>query len=113
VVDGKGPQFDRKPRWTVATGTQFLAEDSTYVYVATVDQRIAAIDKKTGSPAFTSKENGFTAMAINTKDGIVFAATPDNKVIAVQSVPVSGTIGEIVRADHSGLDAVILARASN
>jgi outer membrane protein assembly factor BamB len=114
VVDGsKGPQYDRTPRWTIATGTQFLAEDTHYIYIATVDQRIAAIDKKSGQAAFTSKENGFTAWGINHTDAVIFAATPENQVIAVQTVPVSGTIGEIVRADKSGLDAVALARASN
>jgi outer membrane protein assembly factor BamB len=113
VVDTKGPQFDRQPRWIAHNATQFLAEDSAYVYVATIDQRIAAMDKTTGKPAFTSKENGFTACAINNKDGLVFAATSDNHVIAVRPVPVAGTIGEIVRANGSELDATQIARVSN
>lgn len=114
VVDNaKGPQYDRQPRWIASDATQFLAEDSANVYVARNDQHIAALDKTTGKLAFASKEDGFAAWAVNTKDGTVFAATSDNRVIAVQIVPVSGTMGEIVRADSPNFDAMPLARASN
>ncbi len=113
VEAGKGPQYDRQPRWIAADATQFLAEDNAYVYVARNDQSIAAIDKTTGTRAFVSKQNYFSAWAINNKDGIIFAGTADNRVMAIQSVGTSGTVGQIVRADSADQHGLQLAQAAN
>jgi outer membrane protein assembly factor BamB len=114
VVNGKPSlQYDRQPRWIAPGATQFLATDKTYVYAALADKSIAAIDKTTGQIAFTSKRNDFVAWGINSKDGVVYAATSGNRVMAVLPVSTTGSVGTVVRADPAAVSAEQLARAAN
>lgn len=114
VVNGKPSlQYDRQPRWIAPGATQFLASDKSYVYVALADKSIAAIDKTSGQIAFTSKRNDFVAWAANIKDGVVYAATSGNHIIAILPVTTPGAMGTIVRADPPAGRAEQLARVTN
>jgi outer membrane protein assembly factor BamB len=114
VVEGKPSlQYDRQPRWIAPGATQILAADKSFTYAALADGSIAAIDKAAGKIAFTSKRNDFVAWCTNTKDGVVYAATSGNRVIAIVPVTTPGAVGTIVRADPPVQSIPQLARATN
>lgn len=103
VASGIGEKgFDRKPRWVVENGRQFLAEDDQYVYVRTRDNAVEAVDKANGQVRFKSKRPDLAAFATNTKDGTVFVATAAGRVMAVKPVLQAGSVGELVFAPVPG-----------
>ncbi len=100
VTSPPAQQFNRQPRWVDPDATKFLAEDKAFVYVASKDGHIVALDKATGAPLFTSKRNDFVAFAVNLKDGIIFGATQDNHVIAITTVATgAANTGQLVQSN--------------
>jgi outer membrane protein assembly factor BamB len=95
----KNSGTNREARWTAADAVAFASEDDNYTYVRTSGNQIAAIDKKTGQPRFTSRRNDLVAFAPNAKgDGIIYAATAAGRVMAVRPVLHPGEVGELVVA---------------
>ena len=100
--------YDRLPRWTYPMAEQFLAQDARFTYVSEARPNpadpkapfhvIVALDKQTGRKAFESDRHDFTCFGINPRDGLIYVAFADGKVMALQPVLRAGQIGELVLA---------------
>lgn len=98
ALDRVGTESIRRPRWIADDATQLLAVDDRNAYVRTRQNRIAAVDKKTGQRLFTSQRRDLAVFGTNLakEDGIVYAATKRGRVIAVRPVLKPGMVGEVV-----------------
>jgi hypothetical protein len=109
-------EFNRRPLWLAAGMTQFLAEDDKLVYLRRgSDNAIVAVDKQTGEQRFESHRRDLTSFATNPKpDGVIFAASKTNRVLAIKPVLRPGVVGEVVWNDtdvtHAAGGAVAMAR---
>ena len=99
---GQG-EFNRKVRWTAPHTQRFLAEDDQYAFLLDKEGTVVAVDKKTGAVQFTSRRTDLAAFAVNTTDGVVYAATEDGKIIAAVAVKRHGEIGALVWLDAAHL----------
>ena len=87
----------REPRWVAPAAGRFLSQDDKNVYVRSAEGNVAALDRKTGEPRFKSRRNDITVFAWpNTKDAMIYGATPRGEVIAIKPVTTSGTMGQVV-----------------
>lgn len=91
-------EFNRKPVWVAEGMTQFLAEDDRLVYLLRgADKVIVAVDKATGEQRFHSNRRDLISFATNLKgDGVIYAASNTNRVIAIKPVLRPGVVGELV-----------------
>ena len=107
ALDKAGGEFNRKPRWVAREGRQFLAQDGTNAYVRLRDNRVAALDKKTGEVRFTSNRRDLAVFGTNVlkEDGMVFAATKRGRIIAIRPVLKPGTVGEVVMVGSDEVSA--------
>lgn len=96
AIDKTTGDYNRKPKWTNAGATQFLAEDEKFAYLRRGDNTIIAVDKKTGEESFRSKRSDFALFGTNTKDAVIFAATASGQIMAIKPVLKPGAVGEIV-----------------
>ena len=104
----KGPgEFNRKPLWLAAGMTQFLAEDEKHAYLRRgEDNAIVAVDKLTGDHLFTNNRRDLKHFATNARpDGVIFASTETNRVLAIKPVLKPGVVGELVWNDGSDAPA--------
>lgn len=101
---GEG-EYNRRARWTVPSTTRFLAEDDQYAFLLGTDNLIIAVDKKTGEQKFTSKRTDLVAFAVNTTDGVIYAATEKGKIIAAVAVKHHGEVGQLVWAEPANAAA--------
>lgn len=92
----KAPQYNRKERWARDDIKQILSQDAQYTYVLTKDNRISALDKKTGQTRFQSRRNDFHVMATNPKDSTIYLSTLRGRIVAVKPVLTPGQTGEVV-----------------
>jgi outer membrane protein assembly factor BamB len=118
AVPGKGVvainktegKYNREPDWVVADGVQFLSEDNKYAYIRRNDNVIVAIDRETGEAAFKSKRADFDLFASNDKsDGVIYAATTNGQVMAIQPVLKPGSVGELV-LNANPIESIALAK---
>jgi hypothetical protein len=84
--------LNRTPKWMVRGVTRWLSEDAQNVYALAADGFMVALDKETGAPAFRSGSGAATVFATNTRDGTIFAATRDGRVLGIRPVLTPGTI---------------------
>jgi hypothetical protein len=109
------PQLDsnRRPMWLAPGMTQFLSEDERFAYLRRgEDNVIVAIDKVSGEQMFVNHRRDLTQFATNTKgDGMIYAASSTNRVVAIKPVLRPGVVGELVwnEADVPG-EALALGR---
>lgn len=91
-------EFNRKPMWLAEGMTQFLSEDDKLVYMLHgADNTIVAIDKTTGEQRFTSHRQDLITFATNRRaDGMIYAASKTNRVLAIKPVLRPGVVGELV-----------------
>jgi outer membrane protein assembly factor BamB len=110
--------FNRTPRWTYPTATQFLSQDAKYTYLAepttksddgTQMYHIIAVDKATGVKAFASDRDDFTAFGSNKRDAMIYVGFADGSFMAVTPVLKPGQIGELVMGPV-GEDAIAAVR---
>jgi outer membrane protein assembly factor BamB len=110
--------FDRLPRWTYPTATQFLSQDAKYSYLAeptgksddgTQTYHIIAVDKMTGVKVFASDRDDFTAFGSNKRDALIYGGFADGSFMAVTPVLKPGQIGELVMGPVDK-DAIAVAR---
>lgn len=89
---------NRRPLWLAAGMTQFLAEDERFAYVRRgSDNAIVALDKVTGQFMFENNRRDLVHFATNPKmDGVIFAASKTNRVLAIKPVLKPGVVGELV-----------------
>jgi hypothetical protein len=99
AIDKINGEFDRKPRWIAMGATEFLAEDEQNVYARGADNRILALDKKTGNTKFRSRRKDLALVAMNTADSTIYAATKDGLVLAIKPVLSPGAVGTVVKSD--------------
>jgi outer membrane protein assembly factor BamB len=87
----------REPRWVAPAAGRFLSQDDNNVYVRSAEGNVAALDRKTGEPRFKSRRSDITVFAWpNTKDSMIYGATPRGEVIAIKPVTTPGTMGQVV-----------------
>jgi outer membrane protein assembly factor BamB len=98
MFDKGDGEFLRKPKWIVKGMTQFLAEDERMVYLLRgADNAVVAVDKATGQQRFTSNRRDLISFATNRKgDGVIYAASKTNRVMAIKPVLRPGVVGELV-----------------
>jgi outer membrane protein assembly factor BamB len=101
AIDKINGESDRKPRWIVKDARQFLAEDDQNVYVRASNNRILAVDKKSGETKFRSRRKDLVSFATNATDSIIYAGTKDGLIIAVKPVLTPGSVGTVVKADET------------
>jgi hypothetical protein len=89
----------RNPRWSVKEGVRFLAQDDKCAYLQTEKNLILAVDKQTGAPKYTSSRSDLTALAVNTKDNLIFATTSTGELLCVKPIVKAGARGEVVCAE--------------
>jgi outer membrane protein assembly factor BamB len=98
------PQFNREPgkgvRWERKDLKQILAQDDKHTYALRTDGVIVVLDKKTGETQFTSRRKDLAAYATNTKDGVIYGATKEGRVLAIKAVLTQGQVGEVVWNDE-------------
>ncbi len=96
LAKGDG-DFNRKPLWVAEGMAQFLADDEKFVYLRGKNNVIVAFDKQTGERKFESNRRDLITFATNTKgDGVIFAASKTNRVLAIKPVLRPGVVGELV-----------------
>jgi outer membrane protein assembly factor BamB len=103
------PAYNRQPRWIIDDGIQFLAGNEKYVFLERSDHSILAVDKIDGKVVFKSTRSDFVAFGVNTKDDIIYGATKDGQVMAIQAVNQPGLVGEMVRAVAPAGNAPVFA----
>jgi outer membrane protein assembly factor BamB len=98
ALDKATGEYNRKPRWAAKDARQFLAQDGSNAYVRMRDNRIAALDKKTGEVRFTSGRRDLAVFCTNVlkEDGMIYAATKRGRIIAIRPVLKPGSVGEVV-----------------
>lgn len=107
---------NRRPLWLAAGMTQFLAEDEKFAYLRRgSDNAVVALDKLTGQFMFENNRRDLTHFATNTKpEGVIFAASKTNRVLAIKPVLRPGVVGELVWSEQdvleSGAAAIATAR---
>ncbi len=99
--DAKKPMFNRTPRWSSLTLKQIVCQDDKYVYAVRKDGALVAFDKKAGEQAFVSGRKDLLAFALNIRDAVIYAATPDGKVLAIRPELQPGKPGLMVEAARS------------
>jgi hypothetical protein len=92
-------KFFREPLWINGQATRLLAEDATFAYVRLRGNALAALDRKTGEVAFRSDRTDIDFFASNNRDGLIYSATKDGRVVAIRPVLRGGTFGELVSAE--------------
>ena len=104
-------EFNRKPLWLAADMTQFLAEDERFAYLRRgSDNAIVALDKRTGQQMFENNRRDLSDFATNTKgDGVIYAASKTNRVLAIKPVLRPGIVGEMVWNEQDAGDEGALA----
>jgi outer membrane protein assembly factor BamB len=100
AIDKLNGQMDRQPRWVAADAREFLAEDDQNTYVRGKDNRILAIDKKTGETKFRSRRKDLAVFAANPTGSIIYAGTKDGLLLAIKPVLSPGAVGTVVQADE-------------
>ena len=102
-------EFNRKPMWVAQGMTQFLAEDEKMVYLLREkDKAIVAFDKQTGEQRFENTRRDLVVFATNTKaDGVIFAASKANRVLAIKPVLRPGVVGELVWNQMDATDGAV------
>lgn len=108
-LDKSEGAYNRQPKWIHKEAKGFLAEDEKLAYLRGKDDTILAVDKNTGELKAQSQRSDLVAFAINTMDGVVYAATDDGKVFSAVAVTKPGQVGEIVLAEPS-VQPVLAAR---
>lgn len=100
IPNGDGA-FNRKANWVALGMTEYLAEDDKLVYLRRGgDNAIVAVDKQTGEQKFENNRRDLVAFGSNRKnDGMIFAASKTNRVLAIRPVMRPGVVGEIVWND--------------
>jgi outer membrane protein assembly factor BamB len=112
IPNGEG-EFNRKAAWIALGMTQYLAEDDKLVYLRRGgDNAIVAVDKQTGEQKFENKRRDLVTFGVNRKnDGVIFAASKTNRVMAIKPVMRPGVVGEIVWNESDAGDAGALTQA--
>lgn len=100
----KAPQYNRKERWFRNDIRQFLSQDDRYVYVVAGDNRISALDKKTGQTKFQSKRDDFHVFATNERDSTIYHASEQGRTLAIKPILTPGQTGEVVMIDDLDRD---------
>ena len=108
-ITSQQPNYNRDPRWVAGDAVQFLAEDDQYAYLKSGSNSILAVDKQSGQTRFKSQRDDLAACGTNTRDGTIYAATSDGRVMAVKPVLQAGTVGELVFVPVAG-QPVAMAR---
>ncbi len=93
---GESAAFNRIPRWVVKEAVGFLAEDEKLAFLRGEDNTILAVDKASGEVKFANERTDLVAFAVNTTDGLIYAATRKGKVFAAVPVTKPGVVGEMV-----------------
>ena len=103
----------RRPLWLAVGLTQFLAEDEKHVYLLReADNVIVALDKQTGEQLFENNRRDLTTFATNQGgDGVIFAASKTNRILAIRPVLRPGVVGEMVWLESDVTDEAPLALA--
>ncbi|CAN5347125.1 hypothetical protein BH09PLA1_BH09PLA1_25530 [soil metagenome] len=98
AIDKLNGKMNRDPKWIVKGATRFISQDEKNAYLRGPDNRILACDRATGEVKFKSKRDDLVAFAINTKNGIIYAATRDGLIMAITPVTTPGVMGTMVLA---------------
>jgi outer membrane protein assembly factor BamB len=112
----KVPQYNRKERWIRDDIKQFLSQDDKHTYVVTNDNRISALDKKTGQTKFQSKRNDFNVFATNERDSTIYTSSQQGRVVAIKPVLQPGLTGEVVMLEDespTGAMTIVLYAVSD
>lgn len=109
ALDKTEGAFAREPRWVVTNARRVLSSDDKYVYALTTDRRVAALDKVTGEPKFTTTRTDLSAFAYNPASNTIYAATKDGEVISINPALTPGGVGEVVRGTMEA-EMVVLGR---
>lgn len=109
IAKGEG-EFNRKAKWVFPDATAFLAEGDKYVFLRGADDKILAVDKNTGKFKFASVRKDLRVFAVNSTDGVVYAATRDGKVLAAVAVTDPGTVGQLVWVEPSQVGTFLASR---
>ena len=102
-LDKAEGEFNRKAKWTVPEARGFLAEDDKLTYLRGKHNTILAVDRNTGVLKAQSQRADLVAFAVNTRDGLVYAATKSGEVFAAVAVTKPGAVGEMVFAGPSAI----------
>jgi outer membrane protein assembly factor BamB len=98
AIDKQTGPREGQPKWAFPDGVKFLSEDEKFAYLQGKDNKVVAIDRETGKPAFTSKRTDLIVFAVNTKgDGLIYAGTNDGQVLAIAPVLRAGFMGEVAQ----------------
>jgi len=102
--------YNRQAKWIVPGAKGFLAEDEKITYLRGKNDTIMAVDRNTGVLKAQSQRSDLVAFAVNTRDGVVYAATKDGKVVAAVAVTKPGAVGEMVFAEPSAIEKILNSR---
>jgi outer membrane protein assembly factor BamB len=89
-------KFARDPMWVQPLAQQILSADEKYIYAATADGIMMALDPATGKPQFHSSRSDLRVFATNLETSLIYAATSSGKIMAVRPVLKPGGVGEVV-----------------
>jgi hypothetical protein len=82
--------------WVQPLAQQILSADEKYIYAATADGIMMALDPATGKPQFHSSRSDLRVFATNLETSLIYAATSSGKIMAVRPVLKPGGVGEVV-----------------
>ncbi len=110
ALDKVKGDYNRKPLWTAAQAVQFLAEDERYAYLERSDRAIMAVDRATGETKFQSKGRDFFTLGTSLKGNVIYAASENGQLRAINPILRPGFIGEVVFEAVSREQTVAAAR---
>lgn len=90
-------EYNRTPKWKVGSARSFLAEDKTYAYLRSKDNRVLAVERSSGNVKFKS-ESRFDIFGGNTSDGAIYVGKKDGTIYSLVPVLAPGKTGEMVFA---------------
>jgi outer membrane protein assembly factor BamB len=94
------------PKWSLGSAGRILAEDDQFVYVVLgrpeTTRGVAAVDKQTGKIKFRTHRRDLAFVTCQPKAAMIYGATADGLVVAMQPVTEPGSYGEI--AENSAPD---------
>jgi len=86
----------REAIWIAPGIRQVLAVDDKFVYGASDDNTIYALDRATGKPQFSTRRNDLRVFATNFQSPVIYAATKSGTIFSIRPVTKPGTVGEVV-----------------
>lgn len=111
ALDKKSGAYIRKALWSLPEARGYLSENANLVMLRGENNRILAVDKKTGVIKFHSNRDDLKFFAQNlSMDGVVYCSTSKGLIIAAVPVSKPGQVGQLVFSSPADAPSLLAVR---